>query len=177
MARLKFRKILGSVSYQQGLLISLLLPSVHRRPSQSPAAFRTVLKILFCLKSAISAFFPGLIGSAVVIAPAAPLLNQRQVGTFYIYLLAVKQRLSHLLVQLIDSITAGHFYIKSLIPLEQGNKEKADNKNTANAEKETVVAANTANTVAIRFVFIIKTPNLTFLQITLHLGFIIHDEC
>ena len=126
MARLKFRKILGSVSYQQGLLISLLLPSVHRRPSQSPAAFRTVLKILFCLISAISAFFPGLIGSAVVIAPAAPLLNQRQVGTFYICLLAVKQRLSHLRVQLIDSITAGHFYIKSLIPLEQGNKEKAE---------------------------------------------------
>ena len=30
--------------------------------------------------------------------------------------------------------------------------------------------------LAIRFVFIIKTPNLTFLQITLHLGFIIHDE-
>ena len=60
---------------------------------------------------------------------------------------------------------------------EAVNKEKADNKNTANAEKEIVVAANTANAVAIRFVFIIKTPNLTFLQITLHLCFIIHDEC
>ena len=47
----------------------------------------------------------------------------------------------------------------------------------AKAEKDTVVAANTAKAVAIRFVFIIKTPNLTFLQITLHLGFIIHDEC
>ena len=47
----------------------------------------------------------------------------------------------------------------------------------ANAEKETVVATNTAKAVAIRFVFIIKTPNLTFLQITLHLGFIIHNEC
>ena len=46
----------------------------------------------------------------------------------------------------------------------------------AKAEKDTVVAANTAKAVAIRFVFIIKTPNLTFLQITLHLGFIIHDK-
>lgn len=94
--------------------------------SKPPAAFWAVLKVLLCLITAVITLFPGLTVPVVIVFPPASLLHQSQIIRSYIRLLPVKQRFTHLGVQLVDGPAAGHLNIKPFIPFKQRNEEKTE---------------------------------------------------